>query len=68
MKTFTLATLLTFVSAFALANPAILTELDSNNDGKLSKEEAAHDATLAADFAKLDVNGDGFLTKDELAG
>jgi Ca2+-binding EF-hand superfamily protein len=38
--------------------------MDSNKDGKLSKEEVK--GPLEKDFAKIDTNKDGFLTKVEL--
>lgn len=40
------------------------THLDSNNDGKLSKQEVR--GPLANDFDQLDRNGDGFITEDEM--
>jgi hypothetical protein len=39
-----------------------LAKLDTNGDGKVSKEE------WDAAFAKLDQNGDGSLTSDDLKG
>ncbi len=41
--------------------------LDSNADGKLSREEAAAHSATAQRFQQLDVNKDGFLSRDELA-
>ena len=38
--------------------------MDSNKDGKLSKEEVK--GPLKDDFSKIDTNKDGFLTKAEL--
>ncbi len=42
----------------------LLSEMDSNKDGKLSKEEAK--GPLAQDFAKIDTDDDGFISKEEL--
>ncbi len=42
----------------------MMTKMDSNQDGKLSEEEAK--GPLAKRFAKIDTNEDGYLTKDEL--
>lgn len=39
-------------------------EMDTNNDGKLSKSEVK--GPLEKDFDKIDSNGDGFITKEEL--
>ena len=39
-------------------------ELDSNHDGKISREEAQ--GPLAAAFDRYDINKDGFLDKNEL--
>ena len=41
-------------------------KLDTNKDGKLSKEECAARAPLAKVFVKKDINKDGFLTPNEL--
>ena len=38
--------------------------MDSNKDGKLSKDEAK--GPLEKDFAKIDTNKDGFLSQAEL--
>ena len=42
----------------------LLKEMDSNNDGKLSKDEAK--GGLVDDFDRVDVNKDGFVTKEEM--
>lgn len=41
----------------------ILTEMDSNGDGKLSKSEVK--GPLSTDFSKIDTDNDGFITKSE---
>ncbi|USD67781.1 DUF1566 domain-containing protein [Vibrio sp. SCSIO 43136] len=41
-----------------------MTDLDRNNDGKLSRQEVR--GPLAQDFDRLDRNGDGYLTEDEI--
>jgi hypothetical protein len=43
----------------------LLFDLDTNKDGKLSKDEAAK-GLLPFDFAKGDTNQDGFLSKNEI--
>ena len=40
-------------------------ELDANKDGKLSKAEAAADASMKALFANADADNDGTLTPEE---
>ncbi|CAZ97467.1 YHYH protein [Zobellia galactanivorans] len=42
----------------------IISELDSNEDGKLSKSEVK--GPIADDFTNIDSNNDGFLTLEEL--
>lgn len=42
----------------------LLTQMDSNKDGKLSKDEVK--GPLKNDFSKIDTNDDGYLSKDEL--
>ena len=41
--------------------------LDSNADGRLSREEAAAHSVTGQRFHQLDANKDGFLSRDELA-
>ena len=40
--------------------------LDTDGDGKLSRQEAANSPRLAQNFDVIDTNKDGFLTQDEL--
>lgn len=40
-------------------------KMDSNKDGKLSKEEVK--GPLLNDFSKIDTNNDGYISKEELA-
>ncbi|MCC7420130.1 MAG: EF-hand domain-containing protein [Planctomycetaceae bacterium] len=42
----------------------ILSEMDSNKDGKLSKDEAR--GPLQQNFDRLDADKDGFITRDEI--
>lgn len=42
----------------------IFSQMDSNKDGKLSKEEVK--GPLLNDFAKIDMDSDGFISKEEL--
>jgi len=39
--------------------------LDSDSDGKVSKEEAAANTSFASNFSALDKDSDGFVTKKE---
>lgn len=41
-------------------------QLDTNSDGKLSREEVAADPAMAQRFEQMDINKDGFLSRDEL--
>lgn len=42
--------------------------LDKDQDGLISREEAAADPSLAENFDELDADGDGYLSPDELNG
>ena len=45
-----------------------MAKLDTDNDGRISVQEAASDASLSAVFTELDVNKDGYLSPSELEG
>lgn len=40
--------------------------LDANSDGRISKEEAASNENVSAQFSKYDQNGDGFIERSEV--
>jgi len=48
-----------------IAMEAAFARADANNDGKLSRAEAAHLPAIEARFDALDTDGDGFLSIDE---
>ncbi len=63
-----LSILILFTTGFCVnAQQDKMTVLDTDLDGRISIEEAAADAELAAIFTELDTNKDGFLTPSELA-
>ena len=45
---------------------ATFESLDSNGDGRISKEEAASNADVTAQFSRYDQNGDGYIEKAEV--
>jgi predicted outer membrane protein len=49
----------------AAAQPLTWADVDSDSDGKLSKEEAARVPTLAQAFDDADADNDGLLTQEE---
>lgn len=57
---------LSLVSLALIAEEDLIAKLDSDNDGRISIEEAAEDASLSAMFAELDINKDGYLSPKEL--
>ncbi|MBC3765643.1 hypothetical protein [Neptunicella marina] len=63
-KMFTLITLITSASAFA-GGFTPFSELDTDNSGSLSMQEAAADSALAQKFEQLDTNKDGQLSEAE---
>ena len=77
IKVAALAAVLSIPVAFAQDNPNTpaqpgsqavdYSKLDANRDGKISKDEAATDATLSSSFSKLDTDGDGSLSSTELS-
>jgi ABC-type transporter MlaC component len=44
---------------------SIFQQLDTNQDGRISAEEAQASSVVARSFAKADANGDGAITRDE---
>ena len=48
-----------------IAMEAVFARADANNDGKLSRAEAAQLPAIEARFDKLDTNHDGFISIDE---
>ncbi|MEP1446755.1 MAG: EF-hand domain-containing protein [Paraglaciecola sp.] len=57
---------LTFASMAIIAEEDLIAKLDTDNDGRISIEEAAEDAALSAMFSELDTNKDGYLSPNEL--
>jgi Ca2+-binding EF-hand superfamily protein len=49
-----------------IAEEDLIAKLDSDNDGRISIEEAAEDESVSAKFAELDTNKDGYLSPTEL--
>src|SRR5690606_3934849 len=45
--------------------PATFATLDADQDGRVSKDEAAADASLSAAFDDADTDGDGFVSEAE---
>ena len=41
--------------------------LDKNGDGRISKEEAAADENVTAQFSRYDKNGDGYIDRAEVS-
>ncbi|WP_455220509.1 hypothetical protein [Kaarinaea lacus] len=49
------------------SNDKVFKDLDKNNDGVISKEEAAKAEKLAADFDKIDTDGNGQIEMTEFS-
>jgi Ca2+-binding EF-hand superfamily protein len=47
---------------------SIFMQLDANQDGSISSEEAQASPVVARSFAKADANGDGSISRDEFMG
>jgi Ca2+-binding EF-hand superfamily protein len=45
---------------------ATFESLDVNSDGRISKEEAAVNSSVTAQFSRYDKNGNGFIEKEEV--
>ena len=46
---------------------ATFESLDANGDGRISKEEAAVNASVTEQFSRYDKNGDGFIEREEVS-
>lgn len=57
---------LMLLASAAYAEENLMTVLDTDQDGVISKEEAKPMPELAAQFEKLDVNKDGNIDAEEL--
>ena len=44
---------------------SIFAQLDTNQDGRISSEEAQASSVVSRSFGKADANGDGAITRDE---
>lgn len=53
-------------SAPSQGQGATFESLDKDGDGRISKSEAAANATVSAQFSVYDVNGDGFIERAEV--
>jgi EF hand len=78
----TAAALLPFAGAFAQSSTpdqgaqpseppaqqgATFESLDKDSDGRISKAEAAANASVSQQFSKYDQNGDGFIERSEVS-
>ena len=46
---------------------ATFESLDTNSDGRISKEEASVNASVTQQFSRYDKNGNGFIEKEEVS-
>lgn len=67
MRTFLIATVALFFASPALAQDAaaVFAALDTNHDGKISRQEAQKNPVVFRTFDQADKNHDGFLSKQE---
>jgi Ca2+-binding EF-hand superfamily protein len=47
---------------------ATFESLDTNSDGRISKDEAAVNANVTAQFSSYDKNANGFIEREEVGG
>lgn len=66
MKALIIATTIALASTAAFADETTLKDLDKDEDGRISVEEASVDPKIAAVFAELDLDKDGFLSATEM--
>ena len=45
---------------------ATFESLDTNSDGRISKDEAAANSAVTEQFSRYDQNGNGFIERDEV--
>tara|TARA_B110000902_G_scaffold168003_1_gene191652 strand:- start:781 stop:1011 length:231 start_codon:yes stop_codon:yes gene_type:complete len=57
---------LSLISLALIADENLIAKLDSDNNGRISIEEAAEDVSLAAMISELGINKDGYLSISEL--
>ncbi|WP_440056531.1 crotonobetainyl-CoA--carnitine CoA-transferase (plasmid) [Pseudoalteromonas sp. T1lg65] len=62
-----ITTVLALVSTLSFAASETFIDLDKNEDGKISRVEAASSSQLLARFDELDTNKDGVLSESEFA-
>lgn len=66
MKKLIALTTLFLASTAVMADEDLMAKLDTDNDGRISVEEASADSSISSSFTELDVNKDGYLTASEL--